>query len=165
MALKNRRWLLLPACLLLGVAILIAFVKTSQSYLSDYLIRNSKPLIGQKLDLEPLGRHLEAPQITPNLNSPLVLVFWSMSCAPCLKNLGKLQDLHPGALVVAINTDESGDLEQARKISKELAPEQSFHHDKNRFLEKTLKIDYLPTHVLINNEGFIEKFEVSTPEV
>lgn len=164
MEIPKTRWFLLPLCLLFGLTLLFAFVRLSQNYLSGYMVRNSTPLLGQKLEWKSLSEHLEDPRLADfpgaSPQKEVLLVFWSTSCAPCLSDLPQLKTEHPEALIVAINTDTEDDWEHAEKISKLLAPDIPFLKDRRRFLETQLKIDYLPTHVLASADGTLLKFTV-----
>ena len=164
MHLKKYQWFLLPACLVLGIGLLFAFVSLSQDYLSEYLVENSKPLLGQKLDLANLASHLKDSRLAEFAKNPpksdVILIFWSSTCAPCLTELPRLSADNPGVLLVPINTDPEGGEAAAAKTLSDLAPEFPFLHDSKRFLEESLKITYLPTHVTIDRDGFIKKFHV-----
>lgn len=158
---KNSKWILLPACLVLGLALLITFVSISQDYLSEYLVRNSKDHIGQKLDPLKLADFLEEPLLKAQPGTPSLLVFWSVTCAPCIEKLKDLQDLgREGRNVFAINTDETSSLELAQKIFSNHLPEARFFHDKQKILQTQLGIDYLPTYVYLSNDGTIEKITI-----
>ncbi|MBY0385011.1 hypothetical protein K2X05_07620 [bacterium] len=160
MNLKNSKWLLLPACLLLGLALLVAFVSISQNYLSDYLIRNSKTHLGQKIDPEKLSRVLNAPEMTTS-PSPLLLVFWSMTCSPCLEKLKKLPDQSlTGYRLLPINTDPENLIPAAQKIFSSHLPNQPFYHDPQKTLVTELEINYLPTNIYLSIDGTIEKIEI-----
>jgi len=159
---KKNQWILMPICLVFGLALLFAFVRASQSYLSDYLVQNSKSLVGQKLDLAALSEHLKDPRLAEFAKTPtrdqVVFAFWAVHCAPCLKDLPKLAKEHSDALVVVINTDTEDKKAEAEATLKQLAPEFPFTYDQDRRLEKQLKITYLPSHVYIDREGNIKKF-------
>lgn len=160
MDLKTSKWILLPACLFLGLALLVTFVSISQDYLSEYLVRNSKDRVGEKLDPQKLSELLEEPRLaTPP--SPSVLVFWSVSCAPCLEKLKDVPDLGRGGRnVFPINTDPDETHPAAKQILASAMPGQAFLHDRNKTLETELEIDYLPTHVYLAVDGTIEKIEI-----
>lgn len=159
---KPLRLFLLPACLILGVVLLVTFVSLSQKYLSGYLVENSKTLLGNKLDLSQVAAHLQDERLASfakaPTESPVIFVFWSSTCAPCLEDMPKVSELHPGALLVPINTDVPTELASAELTLETLAPGFPFLHDKDRFLETSLKISHLPTHVIIDSQGFIKEF-------
>ncbi len=157
---KRHHWILLPASLLVGLVLLATFVKISQNYLSEHLVQNSKALVGQKLDFASLGNHLGDQRLTASMAAPVVLVFWSVTCAPCLRELPGLQVREKDSLIVPINTDPPEQIAHASKIYAAMIPNVPFFHDKNRYLQDSLKIDYLPTHVHLDAQGFIQSFKV-----
>lgn len=160
MNLKNSKWLLLPACLLLGLALLVTFVSISQNYLSEYLIRNSKTHLGQKIDPEKLSRLLKAPEILAN-PSPLLLVFWSTTCSPCLEKIKNLPDQSLNRRrLIAINTDPENLIPAAQKIFSAYLAQLPFYHDPQKILVTELEINYLPTNIYLSSEGIIEKVEI-----
>lgn len=139
---------------------MILLVSFSQNYLSDYVIRNSKAHTGQKIDPEKLAELLGAPQIASS-PTPTVLVFWSVTCAPCLEKLKDLPDLSRGdKRVVPINTDAENMSEVAQKILSAALPNQPFYRDRDKILETELEIEYLPTNVYLAADGTIEKIEM-----
>lgn len=83
------------------------------------------------------------------------LVFWSLTCSPCLEKLSRSEIRSNGNLIVPINVDPASDVEEATATLKKLAPHLTFYHDRDRYLMETLKIDYLPTYVIIDEKGFI----------
>jgi len=147
-----------------GIGLLFSFVKYSQDYLSEYRIENSKPFLGQKLDLAAIAEHLGDPGLADFAknprNVPLILVFWSSTCIPCLQELPGLQADHPGAFVLPINTDPPELLEEAERNFKLLAPGFAFRHDGEQKLTKGMKITYLPTQVTVDPQGIIKNFHV-----
>lgn len=161
--LKKYQWILLPVCLIVGILLLFSFVKISQGYLSEYLVENSKSFLGQKLDLKSVAEHLGDTGLAEFAKSPkdvpVILVFWSSTCIPCLEELPHLEEKNPGALIVPINADMPEMLEDAQATFARLAPRFSFRHDGEQFLQKSLKINYLPTHVILDSQGFIKQFQ------
>jgi thiol-disulfide isomerase/thioredoxin len=157
---KNSKWILLPACLFLGLALLVTFVSISQDYLSEYLVQNSKNHLGKLLDRQKLSTLLKAPEISDN-SKKMVLVFWSVSCAPCLEKLKDLPDLgREDRIVLPINTDPEESAELAQKLLKASLPGQRFLRDSEKVLVTELEIDYLPTNVFLSADGTIEKIEI-----
>lgn len=154
----------MPACLVVGLGILFAFVSTSQSYLSEYLNENSKELVGKGIELNNLAIHLQDERIglfAKEKTAPTyLLVFWSVSCAPCLKDLEKLAPSSEDTLIVPVNTDPKEDLEKAHAVYSALVKNLPFLHDRGRFLQEQLKIKYLPTHVYLDKDGLITRHEV-----
>lgn len=93
--------------------------------------------------------------------SASVLVFWSVSCAPCLEKLKDLPDLSRGdRRVLPINTDPENMIPVAQKILQAALPQQPFYRDRDRILETELEIEYLPTHIYLAVDGTIEKIEM-----
>lgn len=156
---------MLPACLVFGLIVVFAFVKASQTYLSEYVNENSKEFIGKGLDLKSLAQQLQDERITQfakdQENPTYILVFWSVNCAPCLKDLGNLIAPNTKSLIIPINTDDKKSLEHAHKLFSTFVKDQMpFLHDSNSYLQKQLKIKYLPTHVYLDKNGIITKHEV-----
>lgn len=151
----------MPLCVLLGTVLLFAFVNYSHDYLSDYFIRNSKPLIGQKVDIGQLAEHLGATQMTEWVqtkpNADTRIVFWSLTCSPCLEKLSKLTPTSTDQIVIPVNVDPYSDIQESEKVLKSLAPQFAFYHDKERFMMNTFKVDYLPTYVVLDSKGFIKQ--------
>lgn len=138
----------------------MTFVSISQSYLSEYLVRNSKDRVGERLEPQKLAELLDEPRLA-SPPGPSVLVFWSVTCAPCLEKLKDLPDLSRGdRKVFPINTDPESALPAAKQILASSLPGQTFLHDRNKTLETELEIDYLPTHVYLAADGTIEKIEI-----
>lgn len=165
MTLKNHKWLLMPICLVLGLGMLFGFVSYSQGYLSGYLNENSKDVVGKSIDLKNLAAHLQDERITEfaqkTENPTFGLIFWSVTCAPCLNDLAQLKLPQGDTLLVPINTDGPSQMEEAHAIfSKIVKNDYPFLHDANQYLEKQFKIKYLPTHVYIDKAGTIIKHEV-----
>lgn len=143
---------------------MITFVSLSQIYLSDYLIENSKDHIGEKIDPAKLSELIGMPELTAS-PLPSVLIFWSVSCAPCLKKLKNLPDIGLGAAdgarrIIPINTDAETSIENAKTVLSEFLPKQPFYHDRGRNLVTQLEIDYLPTNIYLAADGTIEKIAV-----
>jgi hypothetical protein len=161
---KKHKWAWMPVCLVFGLGILFSFVSASQNYLSDYLNENSKDIVGRGISLDSLAEHLQDERITlfaRNQENPAyILVFWSVSCAPCLKDLQKLKTPAKNALLVPVNTDRISDLERAHKIYSSIVNDLPFLHDRDRFLQEQLKVKYLPTHVYLDKDGLITRHEV-----
>lgn len=157
---KKLNYFLLPACLVLGVGILFAFVKTSQNYLSDYLTENSKDLIGQKIDLKALSKILQDQRVGEP-QQEILLVFWSTTCTPCLQELPSLEE-KKNRLVIAINTDRKEHRADAERAFKILAPKFRFFGDELEVLQKNFKIKFVPTHITISSEGLIENIQVGS---
>ncbi len=112
------------------------------------------------IDPAILAQHLKEPKIATN-PTPRVLVFWSVTCAPCLQELSKIQELtSKGSTVTPINTDPAESHELAKKLLATALPQQAFYHDEDKVLITQLEIDYLPTHIYIDADGTIEKIEV-----
>ena len=153
--------------MLFGTVLLFSFVNVSHNYLSDYFIQNSKNLIGQKVDLRKLAEHLGDSSILGfsqahgNLKTPLntKVIFWSLTCSPCLEKLSKLAEQSSGDMIVPVNVDTYEEKEQSEAMLKKLAPQYSFYHDKEQFMMKSFKIDYLPTYVVLDSEGFIREIK------
>jgi thiol-disulfide isomerase/thioredoxin len=126
------------------------------------MVENSKTLLGEKLDLGNVAKHLGDARLSEFAKSPgtndVILVFWSSTCIPCLQELPKLSEQYPGGLVVPINTDNKDEQASAKTSLQLLAPDFPFLHDADRFLEKSLKIRYLPTLITVDPEGIIKKF-------
>lgn len=162
--LKTSKWLLLPFCLLVGLALMIALVAYSQNYLSDYLIRNSKDHIGQKLDPAKLSELLDMPEMA-SIPTPSVLILWSVTCAPCLEKLKNLPDVgleggQGSRRLIPINTDPESSRAEAQAVLAKYLPSQPFYHDREKTLVTELEVDYLPTNIYITSEGVIEKITV-----
>ena len=143
---------------------MITFVSLSQTYLSDYLIQNSKDHIGKKLDPAKLSELLGMPEMASS-PSPSVLILWSVTCAPCLKKLKNLPDLglegrQDSRRLIPVNTDPEEQLAEAKKVFSEFLPGQPFFHDRAKTLMTELEVDYLPTNVYLTAEGVIEKITV-----
>lgn len=158
---QKAQWILMPLCVLLGTFLLFAFVSVSHNYLSDYLVQNSKELIGQKIDLAKLAEHLGDSRIlgysSAHGGSKTKIVFWSLSCSPCLEKLSKFNLSAHTDLIIPVNVDLEKDIEEAQRILLQLAPQFSFYHDRNRFFLDTLKIDYLPAYVTLDAQGFVRE--------
>lgn len=143
---------------------MITFVSFSQNYLSDYLIRNSKDHIGQKLDPAKLSELLGMPEMAAQ-PAPSVLILWSVTCAPCLEKLKNLPDLgleggQGSRRLIPINTDSEATQVEAQAVLAEYLPNQPFYHDREKTLVTELEVDYLPTNIYITSEGVIEKITV-----
>lgn len=112
------------------------------------------------MELAKLAEHLEAPQMMEWINSKpgadTKIVFWSLTCSPCLEKLTTLDPTSSQEVIVPVNVDPYSDKEQSAETLKKLAPKFSFYHDKERFMMDTFKVDYLPTYVLIDSKGFIK---------
>lgn len=159
----------MPVCVLLGTLLLFAFVNFSHSYLSEYFVRNSKDLIGQKVDLTKLSDRLGDSRTlgfaTAHNGLNIQLAFWSLSCSPCLEKLAKYEaGPTPANLIIPINVDPEKDIEEAKATLNKLAPSMTFYHDFDRSMMTTFKVDYLPTYVIIDNKGFIKEI-LSGPTV
>ncbi|MCC6138593.1 MAG: TlpA family protein disulfide reductase [Bdellovibrionaceae bacterium] len=169
---KKAKLLLMPLCVLLGTVLLFAFVNYSHTYLSDYFIQNSKSLLGQKLDLSKLAEKLGDSRVVgfsqahggTDVTLDTQLVFWSLTCSPCLEKLSSTKIRSNGNLVIPVNVDPETDIEEATATLQKLAPHLNFYHDKDRYLMNTLKVDYLPTYVIIDKKGFIKEI-LSGPSV
>jgi hypothetical protein len=161
MPMENKtKLMLMPLCVLLGTVLLFAFVSVSQNYLSDYFVRNSKSLVGQKVDLEKLAERLGDSRILGYTKAHSTLdvqiVFWSLSCSPCLEHLSSSKMKSSGNLILPVNVDKPEDADAAEKMLQQLAPQFTFYQDRNEFMMKTFKVDYLPTYVVIDHKGFIK---------
>ncbi len=112
------------------------------------------------MDLSKLAEHLGAQQMTEwaaaKPEADTKIVFWSLTCSPCLEKLTTLTPISTDQIVIPVNVDPYSDIEESQKVLKKLAPEFAFYHDKERFMMDTFKLDYLPTYLIIDNRGFIK---------
>ncbi len=143
---------------------MIALVAYSQSYLSDYLIENSKDHIGQKFDPAKLSELLGMPEMASQ-PAPSVLILWSVTCAPCLEKLKNLPDVgleggQGSRRLIPVNTDLETSRAEAQTVLAKYLPNQPFYHDRGKTLMTELEVDYLPTNVYITSDGVIEKITV-----
>jgi hypothetical protein len=143
---------------------MITFVSFSQTYLSDYLIRNSKDHVGEILDPAKLSELLGIPEMASN-PTPSVLILWSVTCAPCLEKLKNLPDVgldggQGSRRMIPVNTDPETSHAEAQAVLTKYLPNQPFYHDRGKTLMTELEVDYLPTNVYITSEGVIEKITV-----
>ncbi len=125
-------------------------------------MENSKDLIGHKIDLSKLSEQLGDSRVLAlsqeasqqPVAKPIQLVFWSLSCSPCLEKLA----VAPSATsqsVFTINVDRPEEAPEARETLKKLAPQFEFYQDKNERLIKTFKLDYLPAVVILDKSGTV----------
>lgn len=126
-------------------------------------MQNSKELIGKKIDLAKLSEHLGDSRLLGFSQAhgelKTQIVFWSLSCSPCLEKLSKSQDKSTTTaradVVVVVNVDDESQAEEAAKVLQQLAPQFGFYQDKAEYLLKTFKIDYLPAYVTLDGKGTI----------
>lgn len=143
---------------------MVTFVSYSQSYLSEYLVQNSKDHVGERLDPNKLAELIGMPEFASQ-PEPSVLVLWSVTCAPCLEKLKSFKDLTGSPSFanrrwIPINTDQESALPGALKVLAEYLPNQAFYHDRNKTLVTQLEVDYLPANIYLSAEGVIEKISV-----
>lgn len=112
------------------------------------------------MDLAKLAEHLGATQMTEWVQkkpeADTRIVFWSLTCSPCLEKLATLTPTSTDQIVIPVNVDPYNDIAESEKVLKQLAPQFSFYHDKERFMMDTFKVDYLPTYVVLDSRGFIK---------
>ncbi len=71
---------------------------------------------GLALDFKPYGAGAFAQMIKAHKGKPLILHFWSATCAPCIAELpvwAKIVQAQKGADIVFVNTDEEEDRARA----------------------------------------------------
>ena len=156
---EKAKLLLLPVCVLLGIVLLFAFVSFSHNYLSDYFVQNSKELIGQKIDLKKFSEHIGDSRLLgfskAHGDLKAQIIFWSMTCSPCLEKLSQTKNISDQDLVLVVNVDEASQSHEASQVLAQLAPQFNFYQDKEGFLLKTFKIDYLPAYVTLDSQGTV----------
>lgn len=109
--------------------------------------------------MDKLAQHLEDARFEQkNIHTQTQLLFWSLSCSPCLEKLTHLAQSSE-RLIVPINVDSEDQLLQAQEVFKKLAAQFVFYQDKKNFLMNMFKVDYLPTYVLLDTNGFVAEIK------
>lgn len=152
---------LFPLVLLFGIGLIVFFVKASQNYLSEYQKQNSNLSIGRRVDRSLILNHLKVPPFKESLS--LRLVFWSVTCAPCLQELPTLKN-NEGEELLIINADSQSQTENARDAFKKLRGGETFLRDEDSVLQKNFLVEYFPTHILIDTNDVVKSVNVGISE-
>lgn len=103
-------------------------------------------------------RGIDGGEVSPaSLRGHVVVVnFWASWCAPCRRELPRLQSLQAeldaaGAKVIAISIDE--DPASARRFLRAHAPALHAAHDGPEGLAKELDLQHLPLTLVLDREG------------
>lgn len=111
-----------------------------------------------------MAEHISDSRISEHLKDPqaksYLLKFWSVECAPCLKDLKNIS-LSPEQLLVPINTDSEKQMALAQSLFKSLAPQGlPFLRDPMRALSKDFDIQFVPTEVQLDLQGNVLSYKV-----
>ena len=99
----------------------------------------------------------------PILDNPsdlTIMIFWSQTCAPCLREMKDLERLYPKAaednikvMMVSPASEWTSRKEQRLFLTKYGAPTLPFYNDVNNKLSLSLGIGSTPYTVIMNKEG------------
>ncbi len=89
-----------------------------------------------------------------------ILIFWSQSCFPCLREMKRLEKFYPQALednikvmLVSPASEWRNNSEERKFLTKYGAPTLPFFNDSNNKLSLSLGIGSTPYTVIMNKEG------------
>lgn len=91
---------------------------------------------------------------------PVVLMFWSTTCKPCLSELAawmELKERWQGKIrVIAVSIDDTRSIAKVKSIASGNKWAFEVYLDVNKDLYRALNLNLIPTSMLINNKGKVE---------
>ena len=111
-------------------------------------------------DVSLVSEHNRAAPILETDSDLTILVFWSQSCAPCLREMKYLEEFYPKAahdninvMLVSSASEWKTSKEERRFLSKYGAPTIPFYNDVNNRLSLSLGIGTTPYTVIMDRNG------------
>lgn len=89
-----------------------------------------------------------------------IMIFWSQSCAPCLREMKALEKFYPMAakdnirvMLISPTSEWNSNKEERKFLTKYGAPTLPFYNDNNNKLSLSLGIGSTPYTVIMNKQG------------
>lgn len=97
----------------------------------------------------------------PSLRNDLtIMIFWSQSCFPCLREMKSLEKFYPkaakdniGVMLISPASEWKDNAEERKFLAKYGAPTLPFYNDENNRLSLSLGIGSTPYTVIMNRSG------------
>lgn len=142
----------LLVCLLLLTANAFAYNGPKGLYVLEYPV--AMP------DVPVISEQGVPTAITDAASDLTVLIFWSQSCFPCLREMKKLEKFYPEAardnirvMLVSPASEWTDNTEERLFLAKYGAPTIPFYHDENNRLSLSLGIGSTPYAVIADRSG------------
>lgn len=115
------------------------------------------------VDMPNVSLTSEAGKEISFLNTPAdltIMIFWSQSCAPCLREMKALEKFYPKAakdnirvMLVSPASEWNSNEEERKFLTKYGAPTLPFYNDNNNKLSLSLGIGSTPYTVIMDKQG------------
>lgn len=93
-------------------------------------------------------------------NDLTIMIFWSQSCFPCLREMKSLEKFYPkaakdniGVMLISPASEWKDNAEERKFLAKYGAPTLPFYNDENNRLSLSLGIGSTPYTVIMNRSG------------